>query len=50
MPDVPGKVFTPAKDHPALAVAPALERLGGNGTVPLDTALCCVIGIEGGGR
>ena len=38
MPDVPGEVFTSAKDHPALAVASALEGLCGSGAVALCDA------------
>lgn len=37
-PDVPGKMFASAEDHPALAIAPALERLGGGGTIALVDA------------
>lgn len=33
VPDVPGEMLAPAKDHPALAVASALERLCGGGTI-----------------
>ena len=51
MPDVPGEVFTSAKDHPALAVAPALEGLGWDGAVALDAAGGGIGGVcEGGGR
>ena len=56
MPDVPGEVFTSAKDHPALAVAPALEGLGWDGAVALDAAwdvgvVVVVVPVaRGGGR
>lgn len=46
VPDVPGEVFAPAEDHPALAIAPALERLGGSGAVALVDA--CSDGRERG--
>ena len=33
VPDVPGQMFAPAEDHPALAVPATLEGLGWGGAI-----------------
>lgn len=48
VPDVPGKVLTPAENHPAVAVAATLERFCGGGAIALVDA--GGRGGRGGGR